>query len=110
MPACGREKSAAAGRTLVHAAVTFAGPVPAALVRPAVRPLATRILRQDAWILGQQQDNIARFGGERHTSSVLDVLGPEIDALLTRLAEADTTATAPAPAPARPERTLTLYV
>jgi len=99
------------GRTLVHAAVTFTGPLPAALVRPLVRPLATRILRQDAWILGQQQANIARFGGERHTSSVLDVLGAEIDALLARAAaEGEGEGEAEGShAPARPERTLTLY-
>jgi phenylpropionate dioxygenase-like ring-hydroxylating dioxygenase large terminal subunit len=96
-----------AERTLVHAAVTFTGPLPAALVRPLVRPVATRILRQDAWVLQEQRANEARFGGASRTSTPLDVLGLDVERLLAGLA-AEARGGAPI-APAPPERHLTLY-
>lgn len=47
-----------------------------------LRPLALRILRQDATMLRAQTGAIHRFGGERFTSTEIDVLGPAILRLL----------------------------
>jgi hypothetical protein len=69
-------------RTKLFSAVTFRLPVPGWLVAPVLTPLATRILRQDAWMLGLQSDNVARFGGERFAHTEVDVLGPQIQRLL----------------------------
>jgi phenylpropionate dioxygenase-like ring-hydroxylating dioxygenase large terminal subunit len=69
-------------RTKLYAAVTFRLPVPGWLVRPVLTPVATRILRQDAWMLGLQTENVARFGGERFAHTEVDVLGPQIQRLL----------------------------
>jgi hypothetical protein len=69
-------------RTRLFSAATFRLPVPGWLVRPVLAPIAARILRQDAWILGLQTDNVERFGGERFASTDADVLGPQIARLL----------------------------
>jgi phenylpropionate dioxygenase-like ring-hydroxylating dioxygenase large terminal subunit len=69
-------------RTRLFSAVTFRLPVPGWLVRPVLTPVATHILRQDAWMLGLQTDNVARFGGERFAHTEVDVLGPQIQRLL----------------------------
>jgi phenylpropionate dioxygenase-like ring-hydroxylating dioxygenase large terminal subunit len=69
-------------RTMLFAVVTFRLPVPGWLVRPVLTPVATRILRQDAWMLSLQTDNIGRFGGERFAHTEVDVLGPQIQRLL----------------------------
>jgi len=98
-----------AATTRLHAAVTFAGPLPAQLVRVAVRPVATRILRQDAWILGHQHRNVERFGGERFTSTPIDVLGDDIATLLARLAGPDDAVPHPGDQAPPRERTLSLY-
>jgi phenylpropionate dioxygenase-like ring-hydroxylating dioxygenase large terminal subunit len=52
------------------------------LAMPLVRPLFTRIFRQDASMLKSQAETIARFGGEQFVSTEADVLGPEIHRLL----------------------------
>jgi phenylpropionate dioxygenase-like ring-hydroxylating dioxygenase large terminal subunit len=57
---------------------------PAAVVRPIVELRGRKILRQDAEVLAQQTANIARFGGERYTSTDLDLMGPAIWRLLRR--------------------------
>jgi phenylpropionate dioxygenase-like ring-hydroxylating dioxygenase large terminal subunit len=69
-------------RTMLFSAVTFRLPVPGWLVRPVLTPVAARILRQDAWMLALQTDNVARFGGERFAHTELDVLGPQIQRML----------------------------
>jgi phenylpropionate dioxygenase-like ring-hydroxylating dioxygenase large terminal subunit len=70
-----------------------------------VTPLATRILRQDAEILARQAANIRRFGGERFTSTQIDVLGPHIWRLLREAERGE------APADAAPhEHRLTMEV
>jgi hypothetical protein len=68
--------------TRMYAIVAFRLPIPGALIRPAVEPVIRRILRQDAEMLALQTANIRRFGGERYTSTEIDVLGPHIWHLL----------------------------
>jgi phenylpropionate dioxygenase-like ring-hydroxylating dioxygenase large terminal subunit len=80
-------------RTKLFSAVTFRLAVPGWLVRPVLTPVATRILRQDAWMLALQTENVARFGGERFAHTEVDVLGPQIQRLL-RDAERDDAAPA----------------
>ena len=67
---------------LVFAVVTYRLPVPGWLVRPFVAPVATRIFAQDAVMLARQREQIRRFGGEKYTSTELDVLGPQVTRLL----------------------------
>jgi phenylpropionate dioxygenase-like ring-hydroxylating dioxygenase large terminal subunit len=72
-----------AGDTLrLFSAVTFRLPVPGWIVAPLVTPIASRIFAQDARMLALQAGNVARFGGERFSSTELDVLGPQIARLL----------------------------
>jgi phenylpropionate dioxygenase-like ring-hydroxylating dioxygenase large terminal subunit len=71
--------------TALHAAVTFKAPVPGAVARAVVTPIADLILRQDTRILDAQTRNVARFGGERFTNTRIDVLGPHIVRLLRRV-------------------------
>jgi len=85
-------------RTRLFSVATFRLPLPGLLVRPVISPLAALILRQDAWMLRLQSDNVERFGGERFASSELDVLGPQIARLLREAARR-----APAPDPGAPE-------
>jgi phenylpropionate dioxygenase-like ring-hydroxylating dioxygenase large terminal subunit len=68
--------------TRLFSAVTFRLPLPAAVVRRVLTPVATRIFAQDARILALQTENVRRFGGERFASTELDVLGPQIWKLL----------------------------
>jgi hypothetical protein len=63
--------------------------VSAVAVRALVTPLASFILRQDAWVLDQQTANIRRFGGERYASTRIDILGPHIWRLLRRAERGD---------------------
>ena len=55
--------------------VTFKLPLPAWLVKPFVAPIAGQIFAQDAVMLKKQTEQVKRFGGERYTSTELDVLG-----------------------------------
>jgi phenylpropionate dioxygenase-like ring-hydroxylating dioxygenase large terminal subunit len=71
-------------RTRLYAAVSFRLPLPGWLVRPFLQPFALRIFAQDARILRQQTAAIRRFGGERYSSTAVDVLGPQIWRLLRR--------------------------
>jgi phenylpropionate dioxygenase-like ring-hydroxylating dioxygenase large terminal subunit len=70
--------------TDLNAAVTFRSRIPAAAVRALVTPIANVILRQDAWVLRHQTENIRRFGGEQFANTRIDVLGPHIWRLLRR--------------------------
>ncbi len=67
---------------LVFAVVTLRLPVPGWLVKPFVAPVATRIFAQDAVVLARQRQQIRLFGGEKYTSTELDVLGPQVTRLL----------------------------
>jgi phenylpropionate dioxygenase-like ring-hydroxylating dioxygenase large terminal subunit len=49
-----------------------------------VYPVALRILAQDREILEAQTDTIAKFGGERMSSTAIDLLGPHVLHLLKR--------------------------
>jgi phenylpropionate dioxygenase-like ring-hydroxylating dioxygenase large terminal subunit len=71
-------------RTRAWFVVRFWSRLPAALARPVVELRGRQILRQDAKILAAQTANIVRFGGERYTSTDLDLLGPAIWRLLRR--------------------------
>ncbi len=62
------------------------------LVRPFVKPVGMRVLKQDALILGRQTETIRAFGGEQFASTEIDVLGKHIWRLL-RAAERRDTAT-----------------
>ena len=68
--------------TRFHAIASFRLPVPAWIVKLVMVPVATRIFRQDARILARQTETIRRFGGERFSSTEIDVLGPQIWRLL----------------------------
>jgi len=73
-------------RTRIFAVVTFRLPLPGWLVKPVLVPIASRILAQDAWMLARQTDTVKRFGGEKFTSTELDVLGPQVARLLEQAA------------------------
>lgn len=68
--------------TKIFAVVTFKLPLPHWLVKPFVMPVAERVFEQDAVLLRRQTEHIRRFGGERYTSTELDVLGVHIARLL----------------------------
>jgi len=59
-------------------------PVPEAVARRAILPLAKVILGQDNRILGLQQETVERFGGERFVNTPIDLLGPHILRLVRR--------------------------
>ena len=73
-------------RTWLHGVVTFRLPlpVPDAVIASVAKPVAMRVLRQDAQILARQTENIQRFGEQRFSSTELDALGPHILRLLER--------------------------
>ncbi len=75
-----------AGLTVVYAVVTFRLPLPAWVVKPFVMPVAQRIFAQDAVVLSRQTEQVAHFGGEKFTSTELDVLGPYVAKLLKQAA------------------------
>jgi phenylpropionate dioxygenase-like ring-hydroxylating dioxygenase large terminal subunit len=68
--------------TRFFAVVSFRLPLPAALVRLVLTPIAKHIFRQDARMLKLQADSIRRFGGEDYTSTAVDLLGAQIWRLL----------------------------
>jgi phenylpropionate dioxygenase-like ring-hydroxylating dioxygenase large terminal subunit len=73
--------------TRIHAVISFRTRLPGWLVKLLLNPVATRIFRQDAFILKAQGESLRRFGGERYASTAIDVLGLQIARLL-RSAEA----------------------
>lgn len=92
--------------TVLHAVVTFRVRLPAPLVRAVVVPIADRIVRQDAWVLRRQSDNIRRFGGEHFASTPIDVLGPHVLRLMRRASQGDVGGDTP-PGPEERVRILT---
>ena len=68
--------------TRVDAVICFKLPLPGILVKPFVAPVGEHIFSQDARILAAQTETMQRFGGEKWTSSELDVLGAQIWKLL----------------------------
>jgi phenylpropionate dioxygenase-like ring-hydroxylating dioxygenase large terminal subunit len=90
-------------RTRAWFVVRFWTRFPTAVVKPIVLARGRQILRQDARVLALQNDTIQRFGGERFTSTELDLMGNAIRRLL-RGAEAGGDDVAVV------ERTVTLHV
>jgi len=77
---------------VLHAVAAFRLPIPTALARTVVVPLAKVVLGQDNTILRRQRDNVARFGGERYVNTPIDLLGPHILRLLRRHERGDVAA------------------
>lgn len=75
--------------TRMFAVVSFRTPLPGALVRAMLEPVALRIFSQDAAILASQTEAIARYGGEQFTSTEIDVMGPSIWRLLREAERAE---------------------
>ena len=69
-------------RTRAWFVVRFASPLPAKVAAPIVLARGRGILKQDADILASQTENTRRFGGERFTSTDLDLIGNGIWRLL----------------------------
>jgi phenylpropionate dioxygenase-like ring-hydroxylating dioxygenase large terminal subunit len=69
-------------RTRLNAIFAFRARLPGWIVRPFLDPVATRIFEQDAAIVKAQAEAVRRFGGERYTSTAVDVLGLQIARLL----------------------------
>jgi phenylpropionate dioxygenase-like ring-hydroxylating dioxygenase large terminal subunit len=67
-----------ATRTRAWFVLRFRSPLPASVVGPVVRARGRKILQQDVDMLEHQTRNIRRFGGERYTSTDLDLLGNAI--------------------------------
>ena len=67
----------------------FRSPLPASVIGPIVKARGRKILRQDVEMLGHQTVNIRRFGGERYTSTELDLLGNAIWRMLRRAERAE---------------------
>jgi phenylpropionate dioxygenase-like ring-hydroxylating dioxygenase large terminal subunit len=68
--------------TRLFAVVDFRSPLPSAVVRPFLEPVAVSIFRQDARMLGAQSETVRAFGGEQYMSTELDLIGPHIWRLL----------------------------
>ncbi len=74
--------------TRLFGAAEFRFPILSARFMPtkaivnALKPLALKVLGQDAAALKKQTRNVQRFGGEQYVSTEIDVLGPEILRLL----------------------------
>ena len=71
-------------RTRIYAVISFRTRLPGWLVKLLLNPVATRIFRQDAFILRAQGDALRRWGGEHFASTAIDVLGLQISRLLRR--------------------------
>ena len=56
--------------------------LPTEFIGRVLKPLAIRILMQDARVLESQAETIKHFGGEQYVSTEIDVLGPHILKLL----------------------------
>jgi phenylpropionate dioxygenase-like ring-hydroxylating dioxygenase large terminal subunit len=76
--------------TRIYAVVSFRLRFPGWLIKPFVKPLALRIFKQDAFILGRQTEVIRRFGGEQFVSTEIDVLGRHVWRLLKAAERGDT--------------------
>lgn len=90
-------------KTRLYAEVTFRLPIPAALVRLVITPVARRIFSQDAELLSLQSETIRHFGGETFVSTEIDVLGRHIWRLMRAAA-------AGAPPPADAEHRIRLAI
>lgn len=80
-----------ATRTRAWFVLRFRSPLPASVVGPIVRARGKKILQQDVDMLEHQTENIRRFGGERYTSTDLDLLGNAIWRLMRQAERRDQT-------------------
>lgn len=78
-----------AWRTRAWFVVRFWSRLPAAVVRPVVAVRGRRILLQDAEVLAAQSERIRGLGGERFTSTELDLVGNAVWHLLRRAERAE---------------------
>ena len=69
-------------RTRLFSTIRYRTRLPGFLLLPVFAPIAWFILRQDAVMLKKLTDTVERFGGERHSSTELDLLGGTIAQLL----------------------------
>lgn len=69
--------------------VRYWTPLPEFVLRPIVWAQGRQIAQQDVEILGEQTKNATRFGGERYTSTDLDLLGPAIFQLMRQAEKAE---------------------
>jgi phenylpropionate dioxygenase-like ring-hydroxylating dioxygenase large terminal subunit len=76
-------------RTRAWFVVRFRSRLPAAVVRPVVLARGRRILAQDARVLAAQSERIRSLGGERFTSTDLDLFGNAVWHLLRRAERAE---------------------
>ncbi len=65
-------------RTRAWFVLDFATPLPASIVRPIIQARGKAVLQQDVEMLEAQTERVRRFGGERYTSTDLDLLGNAI--------------------------------
>jgi phenylpropionate dioxygenase-like ring-hydroxylating dioxygenase large terminal subunit len=70
--------------TRIYAHVAFKMRIPGWLVKPVLLPMVMKIFDQDAWVLKEQTLASARWGGERYTSTELDLIGPQVWRLMRR--------------------------
>ena len=78
-------------RTRAWFVLDYSSPLPARMAGAVVRARGPKIMRQDADMLAAQTETIRRFGGERYTSTELDLLGRGIWRLLRQAERAETT-------------------
>jgi phenylpropionate dioxygenase-like ring-hydroxylating dioxygenase large terminal subunit len=69
-------------RTRAWFVVRWTSPLPAAVAKPIVLARGRQILRQDAKVLARQTAHVQRMGGERYSSTDLDLVGTAIWRLL----------------------------
>jgi nitrite reductase/ring-hydroxylating ferredoxin subunit len=93
-------------RTRAWFIVRFGSRLPAPVVRAVVRQHGLRILRQDADALARQTERTRGLGGERYSSTELDLLGPSIWHLLRHAERAEQPDGGDAPSAAVRERTV----
>lgn len=78
-------------RTRAWFVLDYSSPLPAAIAGAIIRARGKKVLRQDADILAAQARTSQRFGGERYTSTDLDLLGRGIWRLLRQAERAEST-------------------
>ena len=78
-----------AKRTRAWFVLRFRSPLPARALAPIIRARGKKILEQDVTMLEAQTANATRFGGERYTSTDLDLLGNAIWRLLRQAERAE---------------------
>ena len=71
-------------QTAVFSSVDFNLRIPHWLVRPFIVPIAMRVFAQDAWVLKAQSETVASFGGEKFTSTAIDLIGGQVWRLMRR--------------------------